>query len=97
MAEVKFNSEKICSCGEDIIKLVEELKLTYNTLFDRLSKVPGTTREWVGPTAEEYFNNVLKDKKMYMEYANDLYKYGKFLIDISRDNDNITNEVRRDK
>lgn len=97
MAEVKFNAEKVCTCGEDIIKLVEELKLTYNGLFERLSKVPETTREWVGPTATNYFETVSKEKKIYMEYANELYKYGKFLIDISREHDKLTNEIRRDK
>lgn len=89
MNEVTINTDKMRSCGEDMIKLVEELKLTFNEMFIRFGNVPEKTREWVGESAEKFVADVCKDKTEYMNFVNGLYKYGKYLIDSANEYDNL--------
>ncbi len=95
MEEIKVDTKRIRECGDDILKLVEELKLTYNEMFTRFEKIPTETREWVGPTAEKYSAAVLGNKPTYMNFAKDLYKYGEYLINCANAYDEIVNQVRR--
>lgn len=95
MNEISIDTNKVRSCGEDIIKLVEELKMNYNGLFLRLEKMPNQTREWVGSSAEAYVASVIKEKAEYMKFANDLYKYGNYLINAANEYDRLINGIRR--
>lgn len=95
MSEVKIDTVKMRETGENILKLVEDLKSTYQDFFTRLENVPTKTREWVGPTSEEFFGTIKFDKIDFMAFTNNLYKYGKYLVDSANEFEFTIQKIRR--
>lgn len=93
--KVNINTKRLRECGNDILKLVEELRDTYCSLFDRIDKIPTTTKEWVGESSEKFVTLVRKDKINYINYINDLKKYGNYLIESANSLDQLISKVRR--
>ena len=48
MNSIYFDTDKMKEYGTDLIKLSKEYEELILSLVERLSKVPGTTREWIG-------------------------------------------------
>ena len=95
MLEVYADTEKMRSCGNDILQLVEEFKMTVNTMFTRIENIPVHTKEWVGESAQEFATKAMNDKIQYLNFANDLYKYGKYLLDCADYFDKTAQKVRK--
>ena len=81
MEDIYVDTSRMREKGKEIISEVENLKTTIDALFERISNIPLGTEEWIGERAQEYASITLKDKPTFVGYANDLYKYGKYLID----------------
>ena len=50
-----------------ISHLVLEYNQEINNLYNRLSRVPYETKEWVGNSSEYYFKQVLLDKTNFID------------------------------
>ncbi len=95
MEEVRVDTERIRKCGEDILKLVEELKLTYNDMFEKIEGIPDKSKIWAGETAQQYVAHAKNYKPMYMNFLKDLYKYGQYLVKCASEYDRLIGKVRR--
>lgn len=95
MSEIYVDTEKMRNCGNDIIELVEEFKITMDAFFTRIENIPVATGEWIGSSAMQLSSLAAKDKVQYTNYAVSLYKYGKYLIDCADYYDKVLKEVRR--
>lgn len=81
MNEIFIDTKEMKEKGKEIIGQVEELKNIIDTMFDRINNIPYSTLEWTGDSSETFATLAEQDKVQYVNYANDLYKYGKYLID----------------
>ena len=81
MAEVNVDTVKLKECGKDIMTLTTELNEVLFSLYDRIGKMPTTTREWTGNAAIEFVNKLNIEKKYYLALKNNIYKYGKILYE----------------
>jgi uncharacterized protein YukE len=93
---IEIDTTKMREAGEDILKLVEELKQTYNTMFERIANMPTKTKEWQGDSAVRFATKSSSEKKDYVAFTNDLYKYGKYLIDCANYYDNVKTRLDKD-
>lgn len=96
MEDIYVDTIKMREKGKEILNEVESLKTVIDALFERISNIPVGTEEWVGERAQEYVSITLKDKPTFVAYANDLYKYGKYLIDCADYLDKKLATIRRD-
>lgn len=96
MEDIYVDTTKMREKGNEILNEVESLKKLIDALFERIYNIPVGTEEWVGKRAQEYATITLKDKFMFIVYANDLYKYGKYLIDCADYIDKKLATIRRD-
>lgn len=96
MSEIYVDTDKMRTCGNEILKLVEEFKHTLDAMFTRIENVPLNTGEWVGDSAMLFANLANKDKVQYYNYATALYKYGKYLVDCADYYEKVISQVRRD-
>lgn len=81
MNEIFIDTKEMKEKGQEIIGQVEELKTIIDAMFNRIKNIPSSTLEWTGDSAETFVTLSEQDKTQYINYANDLYKYGKYLID----------------
>ena len=95
MSEIYVDTVKMRECGNEILSLVEELKLTMQTMFSRIENMPTQTKEWIGDSSQYYVTLATHDKIQYMNHANDLYKYGKYLLDCADYFEKTSQSVRR--
>ena len=91
---VNIDTQKMRNCGNDMLKLVEELRATYTNMFNELSNV-SNSRVWIGDNAEKFINSLVKDKLEFMNYVNSLAKYGNYLLDSSAQYEKTINGVNR--
>ena len=96
MNEIYIDTAKMKEKGQDIIDQVEELKITIDAMFNRIKNIPVSTLEWTGESANTFVTLAEADKVQYVNYANDLYKYGKYLKDCADYMDKQIDDVRRD-
>lgn len=96
MSDIYVDTEKMRTCGNEILGLVEEFKTTMETMFTRIENMPINTKEWVGDSAMLFANLANKDKVQYFNYATSLYKYGKYLVDCADYYEKTLNAIRRD-
>lgn len=96
MNEINIDTVKMKEKGNEIIAQVEELKLTINEMFRRIENIPNATLEWTGDSAYQFVALAKLDKVQYYNYADDLYKYGKYLIDCAENFEKLIKEIRRD-
>lgn len=85
MASLDIDTRKIREAGMSIMNLSNELGANINDLFDRLVKIPTVSFEWVGNSALEFSRIANAEKIDYINLKNNLYNYGKFLVDTAED------------
>lgn len=85
MANLYVDTIKLKESGNEIIKLSNEFNSNVNDLFDRLVKIPTVSLEWVGESALEFSRIANVEKIDYINLKNNLYNYGKFLIDTAEE------------
>ncbi len=95
MLEIYVDTVKMRATGNEILKLVEELKQTIDAMFTRIANIPVTTKEWVGDSSVAFADSAMRDKAQYITYVNSLYKYGKYLIDAADYFDQTIAKVKR--
>lgn len=81
MNSIYFDTDKMKEYGTDLIKLSKEYEELILSLVERLSKVPGTTREWIGESATKFMENIRTiEKENLLHFGNEMSEYGKTLI-----------------
>lgn len=83
MAITYIDTNKIEEIGNDIIALATEYQVEINKLFKRLNEVPTVTREWVGQSANKYFNLIALDKNDFLTVGNQLRNFGKQVTNVA--------------
>lgn len=96
MAEIKVDTVKMRDCGNDIIQISLELGEEFELLFEKLQNIPIKTYEWTGAGAMAFASRAGQEKIQYMNFKNDLYKRGKFLVDYANYLESNINSLRRD-
>ena len=91
---VNIDTQKIRNCGNDILKLVEDLRGTYTSMFNELSNV-SNSRVWIGDNADKFISSLAQDKLEFMNYVNSLSKYGNYLLDTATQYEKTIDGVRR--
>lgn len=92
MAYINCDTNKMTETGNEILKLVGNLKEVLNEYYKRLENIKDTTGEWVGPSAETFIARVTKSKKTNMDFCESLALYGKYFIDSA---EQINSTIRR--
>ena len=85
MANLDIDTRKIREAGISMINLANELGSNINDLFERLEKIPTVSCEWVGESAMEFSRIANAEKIDYVNLKNNLYNYGKFLVNTAED------------
>ena len=80
MALSYAETKKIERIGEKIISLANDYDVEITKMFKRFSDVPHITKEWVGQSAEFYYDQILFDKGDFLEVSESIKQYGKKLI-----------------
>ncbi len=80
MTKIEWDTNKMRSCGEELVNLGNELNEAINCLFDRICGMPISTGEWIGKSAMEYSRLAKLDKTQYTTLKDELLNTGQFLI-----------------
>lgn len=91
MAQIEADTNKMRECGNDIMQLAIEIGEQFNNLFNRIQNMPVKTGEWTGVAASTFVSSVLSEKAQYMQLKDELYNYGKYLVEGSND---LESEIR---
>ncbi len=81
MAISYANTNELGTIGAEIVSLAGDLETELFSLYNRLSNVPYTTREWVGDKAEFYFRRICEDKQKYMDFVTKIKEIGNMIRD----------------
>lgn len=91
MAQIEADTNKMRECGNDIMQLAIEIGDQFNNLFNRIQNMPVKTGEWTGVAASTFVSSVLAEKAQYMQLKDELYNYGKYLVEGAND---LESEIR---
>lgn len=95
MANIKVDTVKLSECGKDIMNLTGELNEVLFSLFDRINKMPVTTREWTGNAAVDFVSKLNIEKKYYLALKDNIYKYGKILYESASNIEQVCKELEQ--
>ena len=95
MTKINIDTEKLKTCGEDIVTAASDFNTNVTSLFDRIYNVPNGTKEWIGTGAINYALSVIKEKKEYDTYGAELAKLGQCLIDFSDKLDEVVEKTKK--
>lgn len=90
---MNIDTEKIKKCGNDIIKLSNDLNDIIETLYSRISNMPITTGEWVGESAKNFAVRANKEKIDAVELKNKIFSFGNTLIECAEKYEVEANKV----
>ncbi len=94
MANLYVDTARLRENGERIISISNELSENFNQLFDRITNIPSKSFEWVGEGANVFSNSVSKEKNNYISLKNNVYSYGKYLVDMAEELERTINNNR---
>ncbi len=94
MAEIKVDTVKMRECGNDIMRISNEIGNEFDNLFNRLINMPTKTFEWTGMAAKSYASKMKTEKSEYIQLKNNLYNYGKYLVDCANNLDGKISNLR---
>ena len=95
MADINIDTVKINECGQDLVKLSNEMNMIINQMFTRINNISGSEGIWVGPGAEKFKQYANIDKKQYTTFIDNFYKFGKYLIDYSSSYEQLIKGVKK--
>lgn len=75
---IDIDTIKIQNCGNDIVKLSNDLEILIESLFSDLSKI-NTNLIWVGKSADYFVEQSKLDKNQYINFQKKLTELGKTL------------------
>lgn len=81
MANINVDTSKMRECGENIMELSNELGENFEQLFTRLTNMPAKTFEWVGSSANNFSMIANIEKSDYVKLKNNIYRFGKHLVE----------------
>lgn len=93
MTQINIDTTKIRECGTEIIELSKEMNEIITIMFNRISNIT-TTGEWIGVSAASFIEEAKIDKIQYLNIKNNIYSYGKFLLDYADTMEQKINEVK---
>ena len=79
MEWLNIDTERMQSCGSDIIRLTNELSNTIAEMYKYINNMPDVTLEWVGTPAIRFVQKLNNDRIDYNKFIEELSKYGVFL------------------
>ena len=94
MANLNVDTTKMRECGEDIMELSNELGENFEQLFTRLANIPAKTYEWVGNSANTFAMKANIEKSNYVKLKNDIYRFGKHLVESA---DSIEETIKKSR
>lgn len=87
---IDIDTEKIKECGNDIVKLSNDLNQIIENLYERIINMPTKTGEWQGNSAIDFSRRANIEKNQAISLKNCLYDFGLTLIENA---DKYNNEV----
>ena len=75
---IDIDTIKIRNCGNDIVKLSNDLEIIIESLFSDLSKI-NTNLIWVGKSADYFIEKSKIDKNQYLSFQKRLNGVGRTL------------------
>ena len=94
MENLRVDTEKLNTSGEDIITLTRELNEELNAFFERVTNIGVKTNEWIGASSQEFVTRTNMEKIYYNKIVNTLNSYGKILISASNEYKTHVNKLR---
>ena len=80
---IDVDTEKLRQCGNDLIRLSQDLSQLSTGLYDRISNMPMITQEWIGNSSFDFASKAMTEKVDAVDLKNQLYVFGAYLIGIS--------------
>lgn len=93
MSKLDIETNELYLCGQDIMKLTNELNEQFETLFNRIDGMNKNTFEWVGNSSNEFIRRSNIEKREYYKIKDELYNYGKVLTEIANEYEKISSEI----
>lgn len=81
MAYIECDTDKLRENGNQILKLVDNLRVVVDEYYTRIEKMSTVTGEWIGPSADKFISKIISSKKNTMDFCDSLTNYGKYFID----------------
>ena len=89
---IDCDTQRIRTCGEDILMLAEEFEGIITELYDCLTGLSGGEGKWSGDDAELYMSLVLPEKDLYLAFCEELKKLG---LCYQESAEKLENSIRR--
>lgn len=78
---LSVDTDRLKKCGNDIVKLSNELDILLEQLYSKIYNMPIVTCEWVGASAELFARQAINvDKPVSFEFKKRLCDFGTDLI-----------------
>ncbi len=90
---INIDTDKIVQCGNDLIKLSQDLNIIIQDMYAKINKVI-VSNTWVGESALEFVNKANQDKIQILNFQKNLYNYGLTLKNNSQRYDQDTYNIR---
>lgn len=90
---INIDTTKMRKCGQDMIKISQDLDQTMNNLYSRIYNMSNVTREWVGGASELFAKQANDVEKKYaIELNRTIKQFGEVLYDCA---DKYDSEIRK--
>ena len=91
---IEVDTVKLNNCGNDIIKLSQDLSDLCNELYDRINNIPTVTHEWQGSSADAYVKKALEEKIQVVDFKDQLYAFGDNMVKSAQDYESSTIKIK---
>lgn len=89
MIYVKHDTTKINECGKEIINLAIQYETLIKEIFEKIENID---EAWRGDDAKKFVATISQEENIYLNFGEQLKKYGQTLTEISCD---VTNTINR--
>lgn len=94
MSKIYLNTTDIKESGRELVELSKEFNEIVNILFSQISTLD-TANVWIGESANLFKQYADKEKIQYYNLKDNIYNYGKYLIDYANGMENAVSEVNK--
>lgn len=89
---IDIDTSKMLTCGDDIIKLSEDLDIVLQDMINDINKIV-SNNIWNGVAAEKFISKFNSEKNHLLLFKNNLYQYGKILKENSKKYDGLVKKI----
>ena len=89
---IDIDTTKMLTCGEDIIKLSEDLDVVLQDMIKDINKIV-SNNIWNGLAAEKFISKFNFEINDLLLFKNNLYQYGKILKQNSKNYDDLAKKI----